>query len=49
MPGVAYVVVEGIPDPVRVRFAWYSDDHIAQLIGPPAAVVPLNLAETVAA
>ncbi len=42
MPGVAYVAVDGIPDPVRVRFAWHSDDHIAQLIGPPAAVVPLE-------
>lgn len=49
MPGVAYVAVDGIPDPVRVRFAWHTDDNIAQLISPPAAVVPLNLAETVAA
>jgi S-DNA-T family DNA segregation ATPase FtsK/SpoIIIE len=29
-PGVAYVSVDGEPDPVRVRFAWHSDDqHIA--------------------
>ena len=32
MPGVAYVAVDGIPDPVRVRFAWHSDEHIAQLV-----------------
>ena len=35
MPGVAYVAVDGIPDPVRVRFAWHSDDTtIAQLTAP---------------
>lgn len=34
-PGVAYVAVDGIPDPVRVRFAWHDDDTIADLIGAP--------------
>ena len=33
MPGVAYVAVDGIPDPVRVRFAWHDDTTIAGLIG----------------
>ena len=46
LPGVAYVAQDGIPDPVRVRFAWHTDDDIAQLVAPPAAVVPLDLAET---
>ena len=36
MPGVAYVAVDGVPDPVRVRFAWHSDDDIADLVGSPA-------------
>jgi DNA segregation ATPase FtsK/SpoIIIE, S-DNA-T family len=49
LPGVAYVAIDGIPDPIRVRFAWHPDDTIAQLVGPPAAVMPLALPESAAA
>jgi S-DNA-T family DNA segregation ATPase FtsK/SpoIIIE len=31
LPGVGYVVVDGLPDPVRVRAAWVSDDDIAAM------------------
>ena len=41
LPGVAYVAQDGIPDPARVRFAWHSDDTIAQLTGPPVAEGPV--------
>jgi S-DNA-T family DNA segregation ATPase FtsK/SpoIIIE len=34
LPGVGYVAQDGIPDPVRVRFAWHCDEHIAQLTAP---------------
>jgi DNA segregation ATPase FtsK/SpoIIIE, S-DNA-T family len=30
-PGVGYVVLDGEPDPVRVRAAWVSDDDIAAM------------------
>ena len=30
-PGVGYVVLDGHPDPVRVRAAWVSDDDIAAM------------------
>lgn len=33
--GVGYVAQDGIPDPVRVRFAWHADDTIAQLTAVP--------------
>ena len=47
--GVGYVDQDGIPDPVRVRFAWHGDDTIAQLVAPPAAVMPFTRPETDAA
>ena len=31
LPGVAFVQVDGIPEPVRVRFAYLTDDHIRAL------------------
>ena len=38
LPGVAYVRLDGIPEPTRVRFSWHPDDHITalarQLTGP---------------
>jgi S-DNA-T family DNA segregation ATPase FtsK/SpoIIIE len=37
MPGVGYVQVDGIAEPVRVRFAWHTDDDIKQL-GQPTGV-----------
>jgi hypothetical protein len=46
---VAYVAQDGIPDPIRVRFAWHSDETIAQLVARPAAVVPFTRPETDAA
>ena len=49
LPGVAYVAVDGIPDPVRVRFAWHCDGHIAQLIAPAAEVLPFDRPELDAA
>lgn len=30
-PGVGYVVVDGVPEPVRARLAWVNDEHIARL------------------
>ena len=34
LPGVGYVAQDGIPDPVRVRFAWHTDTDIHQLTHP---------------
>jgi S-DNA-T family DNA segregation ATPase FtsK/SpoIIIE len=48
MPGVAYVAVDGIPDPVRVRFAWHSDADIAQLTAPAVEGPVLTLVGDVA-
>jgi S-DNA-T family DNA segregation ATPase FtsK/SpoIIIE len=31
LPGVGYVAVDGIAEPIRVRFAHYTDDDIARL------------------
>jgi S-DNA-T family DNA segregation ATPase FtsK/SpoIIIE len=31
LPGVGYVVLDGDPTPVRVRFSYHSDDHIRDL------------------
>ena len=31
LPGVAFVEVDGQPEPVRVRFAYVTDDHIRAL------------------
>ena len=39
--GVGYVAQDGIPDPARVRFAWHSDDTIAQLTAPPVVEGPV--------
>jgi S-DNA-T family DNA segregation ATPase FtsK/SpoIIIE len=34
LPGVGYVQVDGVAEPVRVRFAHITDDHIADLVNP---------------
>lgn len=42
-PGVGYVVVDGIPEPVRARLAWVDDEHIARLAEayrPPLRLAP---------
>ena len=31
LPGVAYVEIDGVPEPIRVRFAHITDDHIRML------------------
>ncbi len=31
-PGVGYVALDGVPEPVRVRFAHVTDDHIATVV-----------------
>ena len=31
LPGVAYVEIDGVPEPIRVRFAHVTDDHIRML------------------
>jgi S-DNA-T family DNA segregation ATPase FtsK/SpoIIIE len=31
LPGVGYVAVDGVAEPVRVRFSYITDQHIAQL------------------
>jgi S-DNA-T family DNA segregation ATPase FtsK/SpoIIIE len=31
LPGVGYVVLDGLPNPVRVRAAWVTDDDIAAM------------------
>jgi len=36
LPGVGYVTVDGVAEPVRVRFSHVTDTHIAQLVAPPA-------------
>jgi DNA segregation ATPase FtsK/SpoIIIE, S-DNA-T family len=36
LPGVGYVTVDGIAEPVRVRFSNVTDQHIARLVAPPA-------------
>ena len=47
LPGVGYVVMDGIAEPVRVRFAFHSDTDLAQL--GQAAAPELALVEDVAA
>lgn len=37
LPGVGYVTVDGIAEPVRVRFSHLTDTHIAALTAAPAA------------
>ena len=34
LPGVGYVAVDGIAEPVRVRFSHVTDTHIRQLVEP---------------
>ena len=42
LPGVAYVAIDGIAEPIRVRFAHYTDNDIAQLGRPdPVAEGPI--------
>jgi hypothetical protein len=50
-PGVGYVQVDGIAEPIRVRFAWHTDGDLKQLGQPaPAGNGPrLALVETEAA
>jgi S-DNA-T family DNA segregation ATPase FtsK/SpoIIIE len=36
LPGVGYVQVDGITEPVRVRFAHHTDHDLAALGGRPA-------------
>jgi hypothetical protein len=31
LPGVGYVVLDGLPNPVRIRAAWVTDDDIAAM------------------
>jgi len=31
LPGVGFVQIDGVAEPVRVRFAWVTDDHIRTL------------------
>ena len=51
MPGVGYVVMEGVREPVRVRASYVSDDDLVQMVrdyapASTAAVVPsLTLVE----
>jgi S-DNA-T family DNA segregation ATPase FtsK/SpoIIIE len=43
LPGVSYVQIDGIAEPIRVRFAYVTDDHIRMLTAgwrPLALVVP---------
>jgi S-DNA-T family DNA segregation ATPase FtsK/SpoIIIE len=43
LPGVGFVQVDGLSEPVRVRFAYVTDDHIQTLAAgwrPPLALVP---------
>jgi S-DNA-T family DNA segregation ATPase FtsK/SpoIIIE len=52
MPGVGYVQVDGIAEPIRVRFAWHTDDDLKQLgqpVGPAGNGPTLALVETEAA
>jgi DNA segregation ATPase FtsK/SpoIIIE, S-DNA-T family len=37
--GVGYVLVDGVAEPVRVRFAHITDDHIADLVNPSRLMV----------
>lgn len=32
LPGVGYVLLDGLPEPVRVRFSHVTDDTIAELV-----------------
>ncbi len=39
LPGVGYVQVDGVAEPVRVRFAHITDDHIAGLVNPTLPLI----------
>ncbi|SDR72391.1 DNA segregation ATPase FtsK/SpoIIIE, S-DNA-T family [Friedmanniella luteola] len=41
LPGVGYVTVDGIAEPVRVRFSNVTDQHIAQLVTPVTPALQL--------
>jgi S-DNA-T family DNA segregation ATPase FtsK/SpoIIIE len=41
LPGIAFVVVDGIAEPVRVRFCHITDQHIGDLISAPAPPIAL--------
>ena len=41
LPGVGYVTVDGITEPVRVRFSNVTDTHITQLATPASTVLQL--------
>lgn len=47
LQGVGYVMVDGIAEPVRVRFSHVTDDHIAGLVTPARLVVIPGEAEPV--
>lgn len=40
VPGVGYVTVDGVAEPVRVRFSHVTDTHITQLLTPVLQPVP---------
>jgi S-DNA-T family DNA segregation ATPase FtsK/SpoIIIE len=50
LPGVGYVVLDGLPNPVRVRAAWVTDDDIAAMAEQYPArrgdVIDTDLADT---
>jgi S-DNA-T family DNA segregation ATPase FtsK/SpoIIIE len=41
MQGVGYAMVDGIAEPVRVRFAWHDDDDLKRL-GQPTPLPALD-------
>ena len=47
--GVGYVAQDGIPDPIRVRFAWHTDTDIHQLTHPVTEGPALTVIEGEAA
>jgi S-DNA-T family DNA segregation ATPase FtsK/SpoIIIE len=40
LPGVAFVQVDGVAEPVRVRFAYISDDYIGAWFAPARGEIP---------
>jgi S-DNA-T family DNA segregation ATPase FtsK/SpoIIIE len=45
MHGVAFVELDGVPEPIRVRFAYVTDDHIRRLCAgwrPPTALPDID-------
>lgn len=46
LPGVGYVVVDGIAEPLRVRFSHITDTHIDQLLTPDRLTLELIHDET---